>query len=498
MRPARLWAVAWRDLRLVHAGRGWWKLPALALGLLLPIGVAPVELPTHLEALPARAMGEIPPELAQDIESAPAAPVRFVGQDPVVVKATRLPEATRAALDTLPGETVTVHDLGQSPELPGRSLLVALLALSLLTGPLAESLAGERSRGTLTSLRSAGISSAELVGGKWLAWTLAATGTTLLVALSGVLSGAQTLGVWPLGLPLVAATAVALGLWLGRGAADEVGAATRTMRVLPIAALVLGGLAYGLRSVHPALGAGVPLGGALLLSGDLGTGPLELLAALTGNALASAWMLRSVARSLDGEPDWLDLPGLARASGLAGAALLCWWLPVLGPGIWGVAGNHALSANLDPALGVAVGAAMLLGILTVDLARDTQPREWSRPCGGEVVYGAAAGALLSFLPALPLLDGPLAEMALDRSLWARIPDHPVALLSLPVLALFFWDLLRRASDVLAVLAWTLVLFPVDPLTGVVSGGVLLVLSRRWSWWAALGALTGWLALSSLW
>ena len=35
MRPGRVLAVAWRDLRVVQSGRGGWKLPLLALSLLL-------------------------------------------------------------------------------------------------------------------------------------------------------------------------------------------------------------------------------------------------------------------------------------------------------------------------------------------------------------------------------------------------------------------------------------------------------------------------------
>jgi ABC-type Na+ efflux pump permease subunit len=164
-------------------------------------------------------------------------------------------------------------------------LLLALLSLSLLTGPLTESLAGERSRKTLLSLLTASISRGELALGKWLAWAGVSSVMTLAVALSGRVTGAMPLGLWCLGLPLASGMAAALGLWLGRDAEDEVDGAARTLRALPVIALGLFGAAYGLNMVSPGLGAVVPLGGALLLAGGLLTGVTPVIGAVLGTAI---------------------------------------------------------------------------------------------------------------------------------------------------------------------------------------------------------------------
>ncbi len=502
MRPARLLAVAWRDLRLISGGRGWWKLPALAAGLLLPVGVIPLDIPTSLEALPARAQGQIPESLQALIEPSAQAPVGFTRAEEPTIRATRIPLATREALDTLPGPSVRIEDLGSEPELPGRSLLVALLALSLMTGPLAESLAGERAKGTLTTLLAAGISRSELAWGKWLAWTGSATLATALVAIGGLASGSQEWGPWPLGLPLVAGAAVALGLWLGRSAADEVGSATRTMRVLPMAALLLGGAAWFLRGISPALGAAVPLGGALLVAGNLAVSPVELLAALVGNGLAITAMLAGVTRALDGRPPWVDVPGLLRDLALIGAAALCWWLPIIGPGIWGIAGNAELSASLDPRVGLATGALLFLGIVGIDAARLHTSTGLKPPSLLGISVGFAAGGALAVLtqwelPELGLASGELAEMAQLRLGRGVLPPVAVFALVLPAQELLFRGWLQRRSPLLALLAWVLVCTPLDPVTGLISGLLLGGLSRWKGWWAALAAHLGWWAVAGL-
>lgn len=491
MRPRRLLAIAWRDLRLISGGRGWWKLPALAAGLLLPVGLIPVDVPTSLEALPAQAQGQIPDALRERIASSAQAPVGFTPAEQPTIRATRIPLATRQALDTLPGPTVRVVDLGTEPELPGRSLLVALLALSLMTGPLAESLAGERAKGTLTTLRSAGISRSELAWGKWLAWTASATGATLLVALGGLLSGSQEWGPWPLGLPLVAGSAVALGLFLGRSAADEVGSATRTMRVLPMAALVLGGAAWFLRGVSPALGAAVPLGGALLVAGNLAVQPIELLAALLGNGVAIAAMLFGVTRALDGRPPWVDVPGLMRDLALVGAAALCWWLPIIGPGIWGVAGNPDLSASLDPRVGLATGALLFLGLVGIDAARQHHPLGLRSPDPIGLGVGFLVGAALAWAPSWPVGSGVLTSMAEPRLSLGLLPPIAVFAVVLPAQELLFRGWLQRRNPALALAAWVLVCSPLDPLLGLISGVVLGALARWKGWWVALAAHLGW-------
>lgn len=493
MRAGRVWAVAWRDLATVHAGRSRWGLPLLALGLLLPVGAVPLELsiprPDAQAAL--HVAGEIPAALQERLVADPQAPVRLEGAAPVRVVARSLPSGLRAALDTLGGPVVRVQTTPLALKLPGRSLLVALLAISLLTGPLAESLPGERSRGTLEVLLTAAISRIELVTGKWLAWTLWGGAASVLAAVGGMMSGAQAPGLWPLALPLVSGTAVALGLWLVRGAADVVGGAAIPMRVVPAIAIGLAGLAWGLSAVDPLLGAAVPLGGALLVAGAVITGPAALVAAALGSGLATAWLLRRTAS---------DIETSAQASRAGvGAVVLAvaglWGLAVAGPGVWAIAGNAAFDAPVQA--GLLAGGACLSGLAAVVCARDAV---W--PAVGAWrgwVVGLVGAALLwggSRLSAGWTWDaGPMAPMV-ERLAMGLGGASGAGMLAVALgQEWVFRDLLRRrVGEGWALMAWVLVVGLANPILGLWSGIVLTGLARRWGLGAAVVASLGWMAL----
>jgi hypothetical protein len=495
MRPSRVVAVAWRDLRLVHGGKGGWKLPVVALLLLLPAGALPS--PEAPLSRGPRASGDIPAALASKIEHRPRNPVQLVGSEPVVVRSSQLPDPLREALDTLPGPSVRLVRSVDELRLPGRSLLVALLAISLLTGPLAESLAGERKRGTLETLLTAGLSRFELIAGKWLAWTGAASASTLVVAISGILGGSQDAGLWPIGLPLVAASAVALGLWLGRGAADEIAGAARTMRVLPVAAFGLGLLAYALSTVSEPLGAAVPLGGALLVAGDLLQGPVNLGASALGTALGVAPLLGHTGASLD-EVGLRRPRRLGELMGLVGAAAVCWWLPVAGPAAWALAGNPELAARLPRDVALMTAGALLASIALVEHLRDHQP--WELPDGRRLALGIPAGLGLGL--ALGLLALPVPEQPILAELAPRLSSGLVPLASLPAAllvvvgleSLFRGLLQRRYGPLVSTLAWTLICCPLDPLVGLLSGLSLSWVARRGGWLAAALAHAIWAAV----
>ena len=492
MRGARVLAVAWRDLRQVHAGKGWWRLPLIALALLLPVGALPLENP--LAERPVRARGEIPEALADRIEHGPRAPIALRGEAPVAVVGTQVPEGLRQVLDTLPGEpSVRIERRGRVRELPGRSLLVALLAISLLTGPLAESLPGERKRGTLETLLTAGVSRLEVVVGKWLGWTAAASATVLLVAAAGLLDGSQAPGWWPLGLPLCAGAAVALGLWLGRSAADEVAGAARTMRIVPLAALGLGVTAWLLADLHPALGAAVPMGGALLVAGDLLHGPGPLLAATAGTALGTVALLAHTARGL-------SEVGLRRprrpTAGLVATAALVWAVPVAGPALWTAAGNASFAANLDADVGAAVGGGLLASLAIVEHLRSRRGLERPRldgwlaglTCGAALAMAAAASSYVPW-PELALL----AELRV-RMAAALAPGHAPLAAVVVVLGheLLFRGVLQRRLG----LGWTaglyvLLVSPLDPLRGAVAALALGLLAKRRGLLAAVLAHLAW-------
>lgn len=492
MRAARVAAIAWRDLRQVHAGRGWWRLPAIALALLLPIGALPLDDP--LADKPARARGEIPTALQDRVEHRAGSVIELRGEDPVVVRGTHVPIPLREALDSLPGEpSIAIERVGETRALPGRSLLVALLAISLLTGPLAESLPGERKRGTLETLMTAGVSRLEVVFGKWLAWTGAASVTTLFVAAVGILDGSQDGGVWPLALPLCAGVAVALGLWLGRGAADEVAGAARTMRIVPLAAFGLGTLAYVLAEVHPALGAAVPLGGALLVAGDLLGGPLVFASCVGGSLLGGGALLLHTAREL--REVGLRRPR-ARLFGLLAAIGVCWWVPVVGPALWGAAGNPSFAAALDADVGVGVAGALLACLALVEHLKSHGT--WERPALSGWLKGLTCGVALAMAAAassyMPWPEDALLAAARVRLGAGLAPGHaPLAALAV-VLGhelLFRGVLQRRIGLVWSAVAYVVLVSPLDPIRGVAAALTLGLLRKKKGLVAALVAHAAW-------
>lgn len=503
MRPSRLLAIAWRDLRMVNSGKSWYKLPLAAIGLMTPAGAIPFKLPEIPDA-PAIARGDIPPELASQIAQSPRALVTLEGRDPVVVRAAALPDATREALNSLPGEPrVKVIQHERPVPRPKRSLLVALLSVSLLTGPLAETLPGERSRRTLETLRTAAISRGELVVGKWLAWAGAASGTTLAVALSGALTGAQPLGSWTLGLPLTASCAVALGLWLGRDAPDEIAGAARTIRVIPVAALGMGTLAFLLSLSSPIAASLVPLGGAILLAGGLVGGVGPTLGAALSTGLATAGMLAHTAVSLDRVEATAERPWLRGLSAVAVAALL-WWLPVVGPAMWAMAGNPDIAARLPVGAGLAAGG-LLLGLyaFTEHLREHGElpaPKLDGVPRGAAVgvalAMAAGASGLVPFAHSDLLIAARLRLAAGLAPAWAGLPALFAVVLGQ---AAFFRGWLPRRLGVWgSALAWALIASPLDPARGLPAALALGLLASRHGLAAAVAAHLCWALLPVGW
>jgi hypothetical protein len=368
MRPGVVAAVAERDLRRVLAGRR--GFIGLALALLLPLGAIPVAMPAREQAAIPAVQGEVPAALEGRLRLSEDAPVRLSGSDPIRVQATSLPASVRDELERIEGEPSVTRMLWR-PELrlPGRNLLVALLAISLLTGPLAESLPGEREEGTLETLLAAAISRGELVGGKWLAWTV--------------------------------------------GAGDAMSGATAPMRVIPVVAVALLGLSWWLAPTSAVLAAAVPLGGGLLMAGGMVTQPLAVLAALCGTAAATAALLAGTAAALTRTGD-----ATRRGGGLLVAGAVLWWLPVHGPAIWRWAGRPEL---VDAEAGLLAGGALLLLASLVALARDPHLAPPRRPTGPGLAAGVAAGVLLALTPGAPAtpIGVALIAVVLGQELWFR-------------------------------------------------------------------------------
>ena len=513
----------------------------LGLGLLVPAGALPIHLDRAPAATEASAAGEIPVALQDKIRLDLTSRATLSGEAPVVVTAAAVAAPLRSALDRLPGPTVELVRAPRRRPLPGRSLIVALLAISLLTGPLAESLPGERGAGTLEVLLSASLTRAELVAGKWLAWTAYGSALAGIAAISGMFSGAAPVGLWPLALPLVVGVSAAVGLWLVRGAADVVSGAAVPMRVLPMLAVGSGILAWIVADSSPVLGAAVPMGGALLVASGALSGAAALLSAALGSAASVALLLSSTAAVIDQGGVARSARGADLAAGLLGVGLT--WLAVAGPGLWAVAGNPNLV--LPRGASIAAGgvcAGLLAGVWLVrgsGLALVPRHREDDRlgesltrrcappspggrggkfnsspspsgrrcpkgadegirstgqnPCdralgwGGRrgALMGAAAGVgvglVLAALDTLPIqLQGPLWMAPLrERLLCSPIEGGPLALAAVVLgqTLLFRGLLLERLGLAGSVALWVLAVAPFDPVQGAVGGLALAGVAR---------------------
>ena len=471
IRPRVLAVVAWRDLRRVLAGRRL-GFVGLALALLLPVGAIPISRSAPEAASIVVVSGDIPEALAGRVRLEDGAAVQLSGADPVVVTASHLPNSLRKELATIEEEPrVTVKRFRPELKLPGRNLLIALLAISLLTGPLAESLPGEREQGTLDALLAAAISRGELVGGKWLAWTGAASGMALLGGGAGLLTGAQHPGLWVLGVRRAGWVAGGLGLWRVRFAGDAVGGARAALRVMPVVAVVLLSVSWWLSGTSPVLAAAVPLGGGLLMAGGMVSAPGPVVAALIGTGVATTGLLAGVAHAL-------AHPGsrAPRRGGLLLMGAVAWWLPVLGPEVWQWAGRPEM---VDADAGLLAGGLLLLLASAVSLARDTTPPPPEMPTVVGLGMGLGGGLLLAGLQQLVgglALPGGLAAILLvvvGQELWFR---------SVMLHTLGGWR---------SVVVWVVVVSPTAPLQGAAVGLLLCGLSSRYGVFTAMLAALVW-------
>lgn len=486
MRARPIVAIAQRDLYWQLRGRRGWLYPFIAALILIPAAIAPLnaELPTRAE-IPVK--GDVPERvLALDRVAVNNDRPRLQFEqtnDALVVHGRHIPDDVREALD---GDTpsLTVHDVEPPVGLPGRSLVLTLIASSILTGALSESIPGERSQRTLQTLLTAAVTRSEIVTGKWLAWGgFGALASAIAVALSMV-SGYQSPGWWLIPVMSVPMATVALGLYLARHATDVVGGATVSMRVLP-AALTIGGLAaWGLGRWHPWLGASVPIGGALVASGDTWPGFVTPILATAVTLGFTAAALGATARDLEDDTPENRFAGQVQALVTTSLAASAWWMAIAGPMVWTMGGNEALTSRLSPTAGVLAGG---LGIGIVALIRFAEPSPPRTPAitpSAAWLLALPAGLLLF---ALSNLSGNLsfegawltpvaARMsAALNPVWAGIPVFLVAVWAQE--ALFRGWILRQAGPVVSVAAWVVVISPLDPVVGIATGAVLVGITR---------------------
>jgi hypothetical protein len=515
MRPSRVIAIARRDLALELSGRRGWVLPLILLGLLFPTTMVRVPMPNRPSTPPSlRVSGDIPTAVhALDVvvDDGTNTQLAFRREDGVtIVRAKGLRDDVRAALDG-DSPALRVQRAVRPIRLPGRSLLFALISASTLTGAVSTSMAGERAGGTLVGLLAAAVTRLELIAGKWLAWGGLGAMASLLAAVSAVLMGRVVPGWWLLPLPIVAPATVALGFWLVRRATDVITGTTVSLRVLPAVLSITGLAAWFLGRIDPLLGASVPLGGALVAAGGTWEGALPAVVAFASSLTLSLVCLAATARDLEDAPTE-PLPGrtLTAAALTTALAAGAWWLPTVGPVLWGEAGNPTLTEELPRAAGVFAGG-LGLGLLALNGAASTHSvREslglgtgWRSP---RIAVGVLVGLLLGALPGagwLTLLTSPLGSAISARLTDAVAPSGMTSAAAVAVILgheLFFRGWVQhRWGPVVAVVAYTVVVTPTDPVVGLLIGGLMsaLVHAVKAGSWPALLAHATWVTLLGL-
>lgn len=488
MRARRILAIAERDLRIEFSGRQGGLLPLVVGLMLLPLAIAPHLAPRQQKIY---VYGEVPPEVAKlpnlvrdegprRITLYPPSPPAEPGWR---VEGSTLPTALTDALDRMDPVIKVVTIEAQKLELPNRSLLLSLVSASTLTGALAQSIPGERASRTLETLRTASVSAAEIVVGKWLAWTVFAGGMATLAGVIAVLLGRQEAGPWLLALPWVAAGTAAGGLWLVRSANDVVGGATVALRTQPAALAAVALSAWALGRVHPLLGASVPLGGALMAAGTLWEGWAPVAVSILSTALACAALLAVTARDL-GESEQNHLHrDWGAALAMTAVAASAWWVAVLSPMVWAMGGAAERTA-LIPRVSGPFGGMLAMTCMVVALAarHPTPVQSIGLVKAPRYAWGAAVAVGLT----LPLLASasdlwprPASSMWIDareRLMSASTPQMASPLILLGVVAaqeLLFRGWIRRAGGgVLAAVASWLVLAPLDPVRGALESALM--------------------------
>jgi len=506
IRPARVVAIARRDLAQELKGRRGWVLPAIMAGLLLPVSGAPrFALPAPEEAPPQVVSGAVPEaiEALPGIRVADSAGIIFEQGEQLTVRADWIPPDVREELDG-PRPDVVLELVPRVFPVPGRSLLFALISASTLTGAVSTSIAGERTHRTLVSLLAAAVTRFEVICGKFLAWGGLGAATSMLAALVAVALDRITLGWWMIPMMTVPLGTVALGLFLVRRAADIIGGTTVSLRVLPAVLGLSGIMAWFIGLSSPSGAALIPLGGALMAAGSTwGTAPGPALLAAASTLVFTLGLLTWTARDLEEvvRPGRGITPrALAGWTILAGAVI--WQTPIVGPLLWSYAGNSVLLAQLPAAAGITAGGFGLLlatfvraarvPSVATDLGADRSPGAlgWALAVGAGILL---VGLTLAPVPAIPLPGSARLSAALVPT-WAGISS---LLLCIAADELIFrgW-LLRSSGPAAAIIAWWLVKTPLDPITGIVSGALLVgvVHAGSGSVFAAVATRLIWAAL----
>ena len=331
MRFRRILAVLKRDLAFELRGKRGLVLPIIAAALLIPVSTIDFGNSTQT-VREITVSGDVPNEVLSLSHTTvvPAGRIHFRKlEDTLLVEATSIHPTIRKVLDKNT-PSVTISALETPPiRLPGRTLLFALISASILTAAVSSSVAGERSRGTMETLLSSTLSRAEIVVGKWLAWSGFGAFTALSAALLATAFGRIEPGPWLVALPFVPAVAVAIGLYLVRRDARLVAGATVSLRVIPAVLSVTGVISWVLGfMVSPVVGAAIPVGGVLVAAGGVWHATTPIIVALFSTTLATIALLKWSTEDLNRLPAAMtDDVTIRSVVPILLVAFLLWWTP---------------------------------------------------------------------------------------------------------------------------------------------------------------------------
>lgn len=482
-----LLAIAWRDLSSQLRGRRGWVLPVVSAILLGPIALIPW--PETPERLTWHAVsGEVPAEILEVPHTRQVVRWghRFKHTDEGLrIRTPGLPQEFREVLDEGEPPFVTREIPPEQLPLPGRTMFLALLASSLLTGSVSESVPGERGRGTLEALLTAAVTRGEVVLGKWLAWSAFGAFNATAAGALAVLMGYAPLGPWMIALPTVPLGTVALGMFLVRRARDVVGGATVSLRVLPAVLSILGLVAWFIGLSGSVFGALVPLGGALVSAGATWDGWATPVLSAATTLVATAILLALTARDLE-RPEQAQ-GGMRRTQDLLGAAwvLVGWWAGVGSAVAWYPAGNPRVSRDMPVWPGLLAGTLALLTLMSIAAARTDRPGRMLGLKAPPLPATAAAllfGALLGPVLRTSLIGGDLPEALGLLMLRVDAGLSPLHVSALGLGTLLIHELVfrgwmqQRLGPLAATVVYAVAVSPVDPLRGLLVGGMLSALT----------------------
>jgi hypothetical protein len=491
LRLDRVLNIARRDLRLELNGRRGLILPIIAAGLLIPAAVVPNPLD---KVDPQTVVTGDAPESVRQLPKVTwakkGASVLFEEKgDRLIVHGNVLPKEIRNALDGDEPE-LRVIDPTRVPAAPGRSMLFALISASVLTGALSETLPGERSRGTLESLLTAYVSRAEIIVGKWAAWSGFGMFGSLFGAAIAIATSRIDAGLWLLPMVLVAPSVVALGLFLVRNAEDAVSGSLIALRVLPAVLAIAGLASWGIGSFSVYAGAAIPLGGALMAAGNTWPGLAPPIIASISTGGVTAGLLVGATIGLEARPSG----GVSiRTAGTIAIAASCWWTPFLGPMLWAPAGNATLAATLPRQPTVAAAGLLLICLAAVHAAKGKTPGSGSvsgvAPLSSPgFLIGVTSAAALCLAATAWALDPGVGHDWVGRlaSGWSPTQAGIAAIIGSELV--FRGVLYRQAGPAVAFLAWVVIITPHAPLLGILSGVLLWALRHATgSIWSGLVA-----------